>query len=117
MSWNFHLVLNPCGVCGREDGTAYKRNYTYNVSPMFFDAFPSTPEDRTGGIRQLDGLTGRECSELLRVAIEAMAGDPEKYRAMNPSNGWGDYDSALVMLRQMAAACEEHPDNSRMSIT
>ena len=104
MSWDFDLVADVCKHCGRGGESVYERNYTYNVSPMFYEAMGE------GGIRQLDGLTGAECLEILDSGIEAMAADPDKYRALNPPNGWGDYDSALQMLREMRAACVEYPE-------
>jgi hypothetical protein len=55
---------------------------------------------------------------LLRYGgIAAMKADPEKFKALNPSNGWGDHDSALAFLERVLAACEAHPllviDNGR----
>lgn len=77
--------------------------YTYNVSPMFYDAMGGE------GIRGLDGKLGRDALPLLRSAIEKMAGNPEKYRAMNPENGWGNYDGALRLLRDLLEWCESAP--------
>ena len=37
-----------------------------------------------------------------------MEADPETYRAMNPPNGWGDYEGALAYLRRLAEACATH---------
>lgn len=33
--------------------------------------------------------------------LDALEADPEQYRAMNPENGWGSYDSLLGVLREM----------------
>ncbi|MEO3856157.1 hypothetical protein [Acrocarpospora sp. B8E8] len=78
-------------------------NYTMNVFPMWADA--------------LNGMSLREyhhalCSEAagpLADGVKRMEADPEKYRAMNPSNGWGDYEGALNYLRAVAEACAAHP--------
>lgn len=46
----------------------------------------------------------------LRAAIRAMLADPERFRAHNPANGWGDYEGFLAFCRRLADACEEYPD-------
>lgn len=38
---------------------------------------------------------------ILKMAIERMKGNPDKYKAMNPPNGWGDYQSALNTLETL----------------
>jgi hypothetical protein len=38
-----------------------------------------------------------------------MEADPEKYRAMNPENRWGDYEGAMGYLRRLAEACAANP--------
>ncbi len=45
----------------------------------------------------------------LRRAAGRMASDPEKYRAMNPPNGWGDYEGARDYLTDLLEGCLAHP--------
>lgn len=104
MSWTFTMERNP-EPGERIEMPDYYKNYTYNVSPMFYDAI-ACPD----GIRGLRGAKGRDCLPILTAAIEKMAADPEKYRTMNPKNGWGDYDGALETLRTLRAWCEQSPD-------
>jgi hypothetical protein len=80
-------------------------NYTYNCSPMFYYVLE-------GGINGLAGLTAKDAQERLTVGIAKMEADPEKYRAMNPENGWGDYEGALEFLRGIKRACADHPDGT-----
>lgn len=78
------------------------RNYTYNVSGMF----------RKAGIESLNDLEGKKCSDLIPMlskAADAMKADPEAYRAMNPSNGWGNYEGALEFLCWILEQCQRHP--------
>lgn len=53
----------------------------------------------------LDGMTGAEGWHYLRIIIDGLEADPGRFRALNPSNGWGDYDSLLGVLREMRDAC------------
>ena len=77
-------------------------NYTRNVSPMWRDAL---------GGKLLSEFHDAPCSEAagpLAGAVKRMEADPEKYRAMNPPNGWGDYEGAIDYLRRIAEACASH---------
>lgn len=100
-----------------EDPDAYhdhlnlEANYTYNVSPMFYEAFDLRKLDGTpAGIRGLDGRTGDEAGKALDVAIQRMEADPDRFEKMNPENGWGDCDGALELLRKLRGWCAEYPD-------
>lgn len=66
------------------------------------------PEDfplgRHSWWKLLDGRTGVEGHVLLTAVIEQLKADPEHYRAMNPANGWGDYDGLLKTLCAMRDA-------------
>ena len=35
--------------------------------------------------------------------------DPEKFKAMNPKNGWGDYDGLVSFVRSYLEACKATP--------
>lgn len=79
-------------------------NYTYNVEPMFRKALP--PD----GILTIHNLTGRAALPHLKTALDAMIQDPATYKALNPSNGWGDYYGAMNVLKILKQWCEEVPD-------
>lgn len=77
-------------------------NCTSNVSPMWFDALG----------RSLGDYHEAPCSEAagpLRQGIERMRADPDHYQAMNPENGWGDYEGALKYLERLYEGCCNHP--------
>jgi hypothetical protein len=58
---------------------------------------------------RLDGMSGKQGREYLLTIIAGLEADPGRYRAMNPDNGWGDYDSLLRVLREMADAVPDWP--------
>jgi hypothetical protein len=77
-------------------------NYTSNVGPMWCEAL---------GDKLLREYHGAPCSEAagpLAEAVKRMEAEPDKYREMEPANGWGDYEGALRYLRTLAEACAEH---------
>jgi hypothetical protein len=78
-------------------------NCTSNVSPMWKDALG----------RSLGDYHGAPCSEAcgpLARGVERMEAEPDRYRKMNPENGWGDYEGALDFLRRLLRACRAHPN-------
>ncbi|MPN58149.1 hypothetical protein SDC9_205850 [bioreactor metagenome] len=46
----------------------------------------------------------------LEKAIKELENDPEKYKAYNPSNGWGNYDIFVSFCKSVLHTCREHPD-------
>lgn len=83
------------------DGT--EQNYTYNCSPMFRAALGGK------GLYELAGKPGGLAAQMLGHAIGQMVHHREKYEAMNPENGWGDYSSAVKFLERLRADCLAHP--------
>ena len=75
---------------------------TYNVSPMYVKAVGNT-------LSSFNGMDASESIPALVAGVAAMESDPEAYRAMNPPNGWGDYEVALDYLRKLLKACQDHP--------
>lgn len=99
MSYDVSLTINT-GI--EEVNVAECGNYTSNVSPMWSEAlgFP---------LSKLCGMNASDAVPHLRKAIAAMEDEPNKYRAMNPENGWGNYEGALSYLRKMLIECVQHP--------
>jgi len=47
--------------------------------------------------------------DRLRAGLELLRSDPDRFKALNPDNGWGDYNGLVKMAAAYLAACEEHP--------
>jgi len=96
-------------------------NFTHNTSPMIYRTLPvvvpgweDAPAHPLDGTRTrwydlLNGATGADGAELLDRIVNCLMEAPEMFRAMNPSNGWGDYDSLLDVLAEMRDAGRAHP--------
>ncbi len=103
MSWNVSMVINT----GVDDAEVYEvGNYTYNVAPMYYHVLGDD------GLRGLNGKLGEDACPLLMAAVTKMELDEAALREMNPENGWGDYEGALVFLRKIATGCAMHPKAS-----
>lgn len=77
-------------------------NYTSNAARMWTDALGHRLVD-------LKDKNAGESLPALTAAVDRMIAEPEHYRAMEPSNGWGDYDGALAYLTALRDACLVHP--------
>lgn len=77
-------------------------NYTSNVSKMWNDAM-GIP------LSELDGKMAEDAIWYLEKGIFNMTNEPEHFKAMNPKNGWGDYNGALKYLEKFLEICREHP--------
>lgn len=108
MSWDAELTDDR----GHTEG---EWNYTHNTNRMINHAFADSSWAGTSWWRCLDGMTGSDGAAFLDRIIRSMESDPETFREMNPENGWGDYDSLLVVLREMRAAVPEWPTEWRVS--
>jgi len=102
MSYDIGLYINT-GI--EETEVMDIGNYTYNCSGMFRKALPA----EYGGINGLSGKVAGDEIPALRIAVRDMEEQPEVYSAMNPPNGWGNYEGALQFLKDILAACKTHP--------
>lgn len=116
MSIDMHLQIDT--------GKGMKRvveigNYTHNCQGMWSLALSEASKsvDITDlniseiSMCNLDGLFAARVYPLLRTALDHMD-NPENrstYVAMNPSNNWGDFDSAREYFRTLVQACYENP--------
>jgi hypothetical protein len=47
---------------------------------------------------------------ILQDGLERLEADPQKYKAYNPSNGWGSYEGMCEVLRKYLDVCRKHPN-------
>lgn len=90
----------------RSSEYVYSRNITHNLNTM---------ADAAGIYKHLwrpdeIGITKAEqlIAPLSSGLVELMA-NPEKYKAFNPPNGWGDYGGLVEFVREYLEACKAHP--------
>jgi len=57
-----------------------------------------------------DGQTAGEVLAVLQRGLSDMRRHPSKYQTLTPSNGWGEYDTALQFLEGVVTACDTNPD-------
>jgi hypothetical protein len=89
-------------------------NYTSNVFALFSDHID-------GGLISLDGLTGKQASDRLAKAFEAIdnsrhalwkdnvQGEPAFCAQYDAKNGWGSTVGGIIFLAKIHAACAANP--------
>lgn len=96
-----------------EKHIVYEANYTHNCGKLAAEA------GCYGCVWRPDehGIThAKQIIEPLRAGIAEMVRSPQKYRPIQPRNGWGDYDSFVKWLQEYLQACEKHP-NARVEVS
>lgn len=84
--------------------SAHDHNVTHNLAPMFREAGVDW-HDYKGGDRTAAALL-REVA----TALSNLVDQPERFRRMDPPNGWGSYEGAVAFLARLAVDCIRHPD-------
>jgi hypothetical protein len=47
---------------------------------------------------------------LLEDGLQTLKADPERFKALNPANGWGDYEGLVAFVTEYLQACRDYPD-------
>ena len=95
-----------------EDGTqetneVFSQNITHNLSRMAEEAGLYSclwrPEDAKIFI-------AKDLIEPLREGLHKLKLNPDKYKVLNPANGWGSYDGLVSFVDKYLDACYKYPD-------
>lgn len=97
-------------------------NITYNLDPMFALALDGDPQLGVQGgadvvfhrknpaLKRFIGKRAAEAVVALLAALEKMEREPDRFRVLNPENGWGDYEGAVDYIRRFYVACQRYPE-------
>ena len=87
--------------------TVYDANITHNLNTMAEEAgiYKHLWRPEEIGISKASELI-----EPLSAGLNEMRTDPERFKALNPENGWGDYDGLCDFVERYLIACNNHPD-------
>lgn len=92
-----------CGQCAATSGKEVERyNHTSNTANMWREAGCD--------LAAYDGKLAKELEPALHNAIIQIIETPQKFKEMEPSNGWGTVKSTLAFLRNIQEECLRHPE-------
>lgn len=96
----------PFTVMAEESDEVYSANITHNLGKMADEAgiyrVLWRPEEI--GITQAEQLIAP-----LHDGLALLNSEPERFKAFNPSNGWGVLEGLCSFVRDYLAACEQYP--------
>lgn len=87
--------------------TVFDYNITHNLNRM---------ADEAGIYKHLWrpdelGLThAGQLIEPLSAGLDLLKSQPERFEALNPENGWGDYEGLVNFVEVYLVACRGNPD-------
>ncbi len=85
----------------------HSQNITHNLTDMAREATLYVPLWRP---EELGITKARQLIKHLRMGIEFMEAEPDKFKAHDSPNGWGTYADFLPWLKELLQKCEEYPD-------
>ena len=106
MSLDIYLLGDYCEHCGRGD-KVFKANITHNLGEM---AKAAKIYDIMWRPDEVGFKFARHIIGDLKNGLFRLEKYPSKYKALNPSNGWGSYEGLLQVVRDYVEACEKYPD-------
>ena len=86
---------------------AYEYNCTHNLGSM---ATAAGVYEALWRPEEIPANKAGDLIELLSSGLERLYGDPDKYKKLNPSNGWGSYEGLVKFVESYLNACKEFPD-------
>ena len=106
--WNERWPNTEPYTVTQDDGdTVYERNITHNLGKMASEA----------GIYQhlwrpeeLNITRARELAAPLEAGLALLKAHPARFKALNPSNGWGSYEGLVEFVTEYINACCAYPD-------
>ena len=93
-------------VVGDASDDVFHSNITHNLNRMAQEA------DICDALWRPDenGLTvADQLITPLRVGLDLLRSDPERFKRLNPANGWGTYELLVDFVAEYVGACERFP--------
>lgn len=105
--WNAAFPGVEPVVAVLEPEEIYSSNITHNLGRMAGEAgiYKELWRPEEIGI-----TTAAQLVAPLAAGLDRLKNDPEKYKRLNPENGWGTYEGLVNFVSDYLAACRESPD-------
>ena len=96
----------PITILSHETYEVYDDNITHNLHHMADAAgiYICLWRPEKMGITKAHQLV-----EPLKIGLNVLETEPERFLPLNPANGWGDYEGLVSFVRRYLGACKTHP--------
>ena len=87
--------------------SVFERNITHNLNRMADEAgiYGVIWRPEENGIE-----TAAQLIEPLQTGLALLKDEPDRFKALNPPNGWGKYEGLVSFVEAYLAACIANPD-------
>jgi hypothetical protein len=100
------MVIKPTSV--------FTRNITHNLGKMAGEVKFSNGMTLYDVLwrpdEQQDLKYARDIGDMLDEGFNILLSDPDKFKAFNPENGWGNYDGLVDFVYHYRSACWDYPE-------
>lgn len=83
-------------------------NYTYNVCPILVKCLGYAGK-QVSTLRELDGTVCNDLIPVLKEAVDKGIENLVGLKKLDPPNGWGNAEGAIVFLWDILRMCEKYP--------
>jgi hypothetical protein len=90
-----------------ETGELYSANITHNLNRM---AGAAGIYEALWRPDEIGITTASQLIPLLCDGLQKLVADPARFKALNPENGWGDYDGLVKFVTDYLVACLSYPN-------
>jgi hypothetical protein len=87
----------------------YTDNITHNLGSMAAEAGIYKHLWRP---EEINITKANELIEPLRHGLHSLKMDPERFKKLNPENGWGTYEGLIQFVENYLNACYQYPDTN-----
>lgn len=81
----------------------FERNITHNLGPM---AKAAGLYEVMWRPEEINVNVAADAIPLLERGLENLVADPDKYKALEPENGWGTYEGLVKFVEAYLEACQ-----------
>jgi hypothetical protein len=100
VSLDVYLTANrPCEV--------FYANITHNLNTMAAEAGIYVALWRPEELKISRAI---ELAPIVKAGLDRLRADPERFKRLNPENGWGSYETLVKFTEAYLAALNENPD-------
>jgi hypothetical protein len=94
-------------LTAKREVEVHSDNITHNLAPMAEEA---GIYEHLWRPEEIGITTAQQLIEPLSKGLALLKSDPERFRALNPENGWGSYDGLVSFVQRYLTACSIDPD-------
>lgn len=103
----YHVSYDNCKTWEERTESVYEDNITHNLNKMANEACIYSMLWRPDEFNMFKAC---ELIPHLEIGLDKLKKDPDKFKALNPENGWGSYEGLVKFVEEYLEACRKYPN-------